>query len=232
VTEEHLDRGVDVEVHQLQLGQFLLPQTVLGHHLFQELDLRGPEATQVAVDRVDAGDGAARHEFEDRVGGEVLQAEDARLAQKVGVDEQPQLGAHRVDDTIADLEVAEAPAQSLVHADVPQKRAEGYEPGGGAQRRIGLADPDAARIGSANPPPLLLQLVAVSPLASSDVSTHLSGARRGHCVVQWHADSTPTSSNRFQAEDDIRQAAPLRGQKVGLSHARELQAEFRKFWPI
>src|SRR5690606_36571194 len=167
-----LDRRVDVEVHVIVRAQTLAIETLLRHQRLELLERLLVEAVQIAIQRVDARNDSSREPHEQRIGRQGLDAEHARLARRVRVDEEPQLSVLRDYGAAVRLERAEL-TKSAVDPLFAQERTEPRKSGHRGQRFVRGPEPDARWIWPAD---------AVAPagraLAAHDVSTHLRGARR------------------------------------------------------
>jgi hypothetical protein len=183
-------------------------QALLGHPCFQRVDRRIVEATQIAIDGVEAWNDPASEPNEQRVGRPALKPEDAILTEDGRVDEQAHLRLHGVDDQAAVLEACEPARQLCIDALLPEERSEMWEPSAARQARVAPASVNAPRVGPNDPLPP--GAMSVASLAAKRVSAHLMDARRRrglHVVV---TASTTTMSPKFQAPE--RFAARLRGQ--------------------
>lgn len=111
LTEDRLDRGVDVQVQDWPSFRAHGRQAMLGHQRLEVGDGFLVETAQVAVDGVDARCNATGDMHEERVARQGLDAEHALLSRGGGIDEQPQLRLHGVDHQDARLQAEEQVAQ-------------------------------------------------------------------------------------------------------------------------
>ena len=131
------------------------------------------EAVEVTVDGVEGRHHSAGQPDEHRVCRRAFQSEDPRLASDEQVEQEPKLGSHWVDHALCGLEVGEQGPQLAVDARIAQECAEHHESRDGSQRRVGAAELDIPRVRTLNAPG---SVIAISPLATREVSPHLPGA--------------------------------------------------------
>ena len=203
---------VDVDVNAGEAPAAKLRKAMLGDQVFERGELRFGEPHEVVVEHVDARNEAAREVHEQRIGRERFDTEHASLTGDERVEQQAQLGRHRVHHEHPRLQMTEPLAQRSVHSQPTHVRCEPDEPSRRCQRRLRRVRADRRRVRPPNPAPLALQPVALSPLASANSSAHLAGARR--VVVLGHlANATDGHAELlFQA---LRAAQPSRRSRVG-----------------
>ena len=158
-------------------------EPLIDHHRFQVGDPLVVESAQVAVDGIEARHDSACKTYEERIGRERFEPEDACLSDHVGIEEQPQLRLHRVDHQHAALQTKEQSPELRVDSLPPTEGAEAREAGDTGERRILLPSMNTRRIGATD---ASVAAVAVPTLAAAHVSTHLMDARRvrGCCSHQ------------------------------------------------
>ena len=176
LTEDRLDRGVDVQVQDWPSFRAHGRQAMLGHQRLEVGDGFLVETAQVAVDGVDARYDATGDMHEERVARQGLDAEHALLSRGGGIDEQPQLRLHGVDHQDARLQAEEQVAQADIDAQVAHEHTEPGKAAEAGQAGVRPAHVELARVRTANP---ARTAVPISALASERISTHLLGAWRG-----------------------------------------------------
>lgn len=134
--EQGLHGGVDVQMESSIAATTQVSQPVRGHQALQVRDGGIVEASQIAIDRIETGDHAPRQPHERRMGGPALQPEDAILADGRRVDQQPQLGWHRIDHQRPALQTREAAREIAIDALFAQERPECGEASATRQPRV------------------------------------------------------------------------------------------------
>jgi hypothetical protein len=194
--EQGLDGGVDIQMEATIAATTQVGQPLLGHQVLQVRDGRLVEASQIAIDRIETGNHASGQSHEERVGGPALQPEDAILADRRCVDEQPQLRRHRIDHQRPALQPREASRQLAINTLLAQECPKYGEAAATGQARIARGDANARWVGATN---LLPEVkVPVAALAAKRVPSHLMDARRGCRLHAWSLAATTTTALKFQ----------------------------------
>jgi hypothetical protein len=169
-------------VGDTELASTHVLEPVVRHQQLEPAESHLVHAAQVAVHGVEARHRAARELDEQWVCSQRLEPKHALLADHVGVEQQPELSRHRVDDAAARLELVEHQAQRPIDAESSHVHAERHQATDARQRLIGGAGADTLRVTPANATPSPLELVAQRPLVSQRPPAHPWGSWPGASV--------------------------------------------------
>ena len=156
-------------------------ESLLGDHSPELVELGRSEAAQVVVDGIDTRHRPTREVTEQWTGSQPLEVEHARGTGNRAVNQQLYLRMHWVDHASPNLHILEQSSQLFAQSLLLHECVESREPSQSRQARVGLADPQCARVGAPHSLVLTLPLPPLGPLASESFSSHLLGARRASC---------------------------------------------------
>ena len=194
--EQGLDGRVDVQMQASIAATTQVGQPLLGHQVLQARDGGLVEASQIAIDRIEAGDHTPGQSHEECIGGPALQPEDTILADGGRVDQQPELRRHRIDHQRPALQTREASRELAIDALLAQVGPEYGKAAATGQARVAAGDANARRVRTPN---LLSKVkVPVAALAAERVSSHLMDARRGRGLHSWSFAKTTMTSLKFR----------------------------------
>lgn len=177
VAEQWLDRRVHVQMHGIVCMTTKLREPVLRHDELELCKLHFVEPAQISVHGIDARNRATGELHEQRVGTERFEAEDAPLADDIGVEQEAELRIHRIHDPASVFDVPEPAAEFARDSEPLEEHPERHQPADRRERSVARPAADPARVSPTDPPPPPLQLVTTCPLVSERPSAHLVDAR-------------------------------------------------------